>query len=107
MLPLYTTKVALWCSVRPPDQVGEIICAAEKLARAKLFRSLRPNDEERLSHDLQLEFDVVLPGSRRAISSSGEAHVFVDEKACIWLHNKGKRTLYVNIFDVNVVVRSF
>ncbi|KFY93495.1 hypothetical protein V500_03681 [Pseudogymnoascus sp. VKM F-4518 (FW-2643)] len=92
--------IEVFCS--PFDQTSKIVCAAENLTRAKMFQTLRPNDWERLSHDLQLNFDVVVPGGRRAISSSGETHVSEDEKACIWLHNKGKRTLYVNIFDVNV-----
>ena len=56
----------------------------------------------RPSHDLQLNFDVVVPGSRGAISSSQEMLISVDEKTCIWLHNKGKRTLYVNTFVGNV-----
>ncbi|TEY23707.1 hypothetical protein BOTCAL_1452g00010 [Botryotinia calthae] len=92
--------IEVFCS--PFDQTDEIVCAAEKLIRAKLFRGLRPNAGERLSHDLELDFDVVVPGSRRAILPSGESHISEDEKACIWLENKGKRTLYVNIFDVNV-----
>ena len=92
--------IEVFCS--SSDQTGNIVRAAEELTRAKLFRNLRPTKEERLSHDLHVSFDVVAPGSRRAISSTGETHVFEDEKACIWLHNKGKRTLHVNIFDINV-----
>ncbi|KAM0127189.1 hypothetical protein ACHAO1_009669 [Botrytis cinerea] len=92
--------IEAFCS--PFDQTGEIVCAAEKLTRAKLFRGLRPNVGERLSHDLKLHFEVVVPGSQRAILPSGESHISEDEKACIWLDNKGGRTLYVNIFDINV-----
>ncbi|TEY35750.1 hypothetical protein BOTCAL_0583g00040 [Botryotinia calthae] len=97
--------IEAFCS--PFDQTGEIVCAAEKLTRAKLFRGLRPNVGKRLSHDLKLHFEVVVPGSQRVILPSGESHISEDEKACIWLDNKGGRTLYVNIFDINVAGQIF
>lgn len=97
--------IEVFCS--PLHQTHEIIRATERLTRAKLFRALAPDASERLQHNLELSFDVVVAGSRRAISSSGETHVSEGEKACIWLHNKGERPLYVNIFDVNVAGEIF
>jgi len=70
------------------------------MTRAKLFRDMRPAESEQLEHELEVQSDVIVSGEHRSISSSG--HIFEREKACIWLHNNGTRTLYVNMFDVNV-----
>lgn len=76
--------------------------AAEGLVRAKLFRSLRPEPFEQLSHDLDIHFDIVKAGKRKSISPSGKTHITQNDKACIWLENKGRSPVYINIFDVNV-----
>lgn len=89
----------------PSDQNRQIRRAAEQLTRAKLFQSMRPAESEQLEHKLEVDFDVVSASRGRSISSSG--YVSVGEKACIWLHNKGKRRLYVNLFDVNVAGRIY
>lgn len=92
--------VEVFCS--PSDQTRQITRAAEQLVRAKLFRNLRPEALEELEHKLEIQFDVVVAGQRRPISSNGQSYVSEGDVACIWLDNKGERTLFVNIFNINI-----
>jgi len=86
----------------PTEDIRNLCKAAEKLVGAKLLRNLKPEPFEKLAHELDIRFDIVKAGKRKTISPSGKTHVIENDKACIWLENKGRGSLYVNIFDVNI-----
>ncbi|OQO13789.1 hypothetical protein B0A48_02021 [Cryoendolithus antarcticus] len=98
-------SIEVFCS--PKEEPGQICSAAERLIRAKLFRTLKPEISEKLVHNLDIHFDIVGAGQGRAISPSGTSHVTQNERACIRLDNRGRSLVHVSIFDVNVAGEIF
>lgn len=86
----------------PTNYIPNLCKAAEQLVRAKLLRNLKPEPFEKLAHDLDIRVDTVKAGKRTAISPSGKTHITENDKACISLENKGRSSVYVNIFNINV-----
>jgi hypothetical protein len=81
-----------------------LVQAAEQLAKSQHLLYLRPSDlEEQLFHDLRIEMGIVAQGTKHhTVDGNGLGVVCSGERACLWLTNKGTKTIWVNIFDVNV-----
>jgi hypothetical protein len=83
----------------------DIVTDAEKVARAQHLLSLRAEDPaELLTHQVELEVGLVQDGQRTRIlkPERGYDHVTEGDRAYIMLSNKGRDSVYVSVFDINV-----
>jgi hypothetical protein len=87
-----------------PVSYGALVKAAETLARAHHFLSLRSElPREKLQHNLDYEIGLVDSGRRgKLIPLDGTGRVAMDEFIFFTLRNLGSQEIFVSVFDVEV-----
>jgi len=85
--------------------IAAVVTDGEKLARGHHLLNLESGEkEEKLDHAVEIEFGRV--ENRKCVekfAQDGMATVTEDQRVCIKLRNGGNSTVFISVFDVNVV----
>lgn len=92
-------------SVTATQTIRGIVGVAEQLAQAQHLLGLKcDNESEKLNHDLEITLGTVVKGKRsKILEQNGEGSVTEQDRLFISLQNAGHSTIYISVFDVNVI----
>ncbi|KAI4597538.1 hypothetical protein KJ359_004240 [Pestalotiopsis sp. 9143b] len=80
-----------------------LVKKAEQLAKAQHLQTLACEEKEELKHNLAVTLGTVKNGeSDRIIENDGNGFIIENDRIYISLQNRGDRTLYISVFDINV-----
>ncbi|KAL5090695.1 hypothetical protein Trisim1_004004 [Trichoderma cf. simile WF8] len=88
-----------------PDRVRDAVGYAEHFSRAEHLFALKASSAELLEHELYITF--CSTSQKHEIPLDGSGEIEVGDGANLTLHNKGRRDIFVSVFNVNVAGRIF
>lgn len=90
--------------------VSRALQLANSVSRAAHLLSIKPADEVRLDHELQITLSKINPGEHGTenLATNGTAWISCRDRICITLNNTSSvDTVYVSVFDVNAAGKIF